>query len=155
MACTPRYLKVRKYVQSTYVEGRTQGYRFRLEVIEAVNIDAEVFVHQKLPAAASGEIPTVFSNVASMVDLEEYPVGYSADNPEVFFRESFCDVVVRTLDQMEESLEDIQEDLTALLNALCDADGFVAEDWEFGSKASSSSSSESSPSSSSTSSTVP
>jgi hypothetical protein len=138
-----------KEAPAIYVEGRTQGYRLRLTVQEAINISKDIFVFQKQPADTAGNVRSAFTNVASPADLQEYPVGYDSAAEDVFFRLSQIDVIFRTLDLLNDAWRLIEIDIRALLASLCEMDNFVEEVVEFGTRPSSSSSGSSLPSGSS------
>ena len=108
-----RSLTLRRSEIEQYVEGRTQGYRVRFDVIEAVCIPAAVFVYQRLPGATVGETTDVFSNVASPADFEEYPIDEPVSGGQ-FFRLQYVDLVFRNLDLLEQSATDITLDREAL-----------------------------------------
>ena len=139
-SCTARFLKVHVEKPSIIVSGRTQSYRTVLTVIEAININANIFVYRKLPADPEGNLASEFTNVASAVDMRDWPIGYDANNPEVFYRLDSLDLNYRNMDLLDDGLAGIQQDITALLQALCDEESHVDEDWEFGVRPSSSSS---------------
>ena len=105
-----RSLTLRRSEPAEYVEGRTQGYRIRYDVVEAQLVVPEIFVYQRKPGSA-GEGPVdEFSNVASPSDLEEYP----ADEPETggqFFRLSYIDLVYRSLSLLQTSISDLEQDI--------------------------------------------
>lgn len=123
-----RYVRLRKERPVRYVDGRTQGYRFRLEVIEAANIPAEIFVYQRKPGTLPGAAPIdEFSNVASPADLEESPVG--APGPDApFFRLTYVELIFRNLDLAEEAIEDLENDIRCLIESLDQMDHFEEEE---------------------------
>ena len=118
-----RSITLRRSSPSEYILGRTQGYLFTLEVIEAVGLDPEIFVFQRKPATGGGSRDE-FSNIASSADLEEYP----ADEPEtggVFYRLATVELVFRNLDLGEQSMTDIERDINGLIESLNQMDTLV------------------------------
>ena len=139
------YLELKRSAQSVYVEGRTQGYRFTVEVIEAQGISDKIFVY--LRKIINGEIFDEFTNIASPADLAEYP----ADEPveaigtPPFFRLNAIDLVFRTEDLAEDAWIQIQQDCAQLIqstNYMNNLD--IEETVSFGEETSSSDSSSSS-----------
>jgi hypothetical protein len=123
-----RSISIRKSPISQYVEGRTQGYRVRLEVCEARLIPAEIFVHQRRPATTiSGSPIDEFSNVASPADLEEYPA-FEPDDTSAFFRLSYVDLVFRSLDLLNKAVDDIMDDIRCLVESLEQIDELSSEE---------------------------
>lgn len=100
---------------ASYVDGRTQGYRVRVDVVEANLMDPEIFVYQRF----SDTTPATdeFSNVASPADLEEYPTNTPATGGQ-FFRLSYVDLVYRNMDLLQQSLTDLQNDVRSLVESL-------------------------------------
>ena len=122
-----RSLTIRKSEISEYVDGRTQGYSIRLEVLEARFIPAEIFVYQRKPGTLPGSTPIdVFSNVASPADLEEYAAGEPAADS-AFFRLHYVDLVYRNLDLLHTSIDELIQDIRCLLESLGKMDLLVEE----------------------------
>ena len=112
-----RSLMLKRSEIAKYVEGRTQGYRVRFDVSEAVCMAAEIFVYQRSPGAIAGTMIDEFSNVASPADLEEYPV----DKPVLttgFYRLSYVDLVFRNMALLLQSAEALVCDISVLVTAL-------------------------------------
>ena len=124
-ATLPRSITLKRGETAEYVEGRTQGYRVRFDVVEAVCIPAEIFVYRRKPGTLVGS-PAVdeFSNVASPADLEEYPVGEPTSNG-AFFRLHYVDLIHRSLDLLEQSAQDIISDVSALVDSLDQLDALT------------------------------
>lgn len=108
MAST-RGLTLQRYFQDRYVEGATEGFRWRIEVVEARGLDAAIFMYKKVatklydPATGGAEPPVEvawageFNGVASAADLEEYPEGDVQPNAfPPFYRLDAVDQVFRS-----------------------------------------------------------
>lgn len=138
-------IKLKRYGMTTYVEGRTQGYRMRVQVTETAGIDDALFAYQVVPPAGGGtEYGAKFSHVCSPADVEEYPKDApgSGDN---FYRLAEIDIIFRNLKLLEDAWEKIQNDFTELVRTLEHMQALVPlEEVTFGSFPSSSSSSSSS-----------
>jgi hypothetical protein len=148
------YLKVQVYGMEQYVEGRTQGFRVRFKVIEAVGLDANIFVYQIKTAPGYTHTDYFFQNVASPADLEEYPAGEPADlnasDLQPFFRLDEADLVFRSAQAVDEAIEKLEQELTGLIESLQYMDTLApTQVIEIGTPPSSSSSSSSDSSSSS------
>ncbi|MFN2278164.1 MAG: hypothetical protein ACK2UR_11175, partial [Candidatus Promineifilaceae bacterium] len=105
---------------SIYVEGRTEGYRVILEVVDAIGLPKEIFVFQRKVGSA-GIRYDEFSNVASPADLEEWQAGApeEPDPPgQLFYRLSVLTLVFRSLDLLQQSVTDIKQDICLLLESL-------------------------------------
>jgi hypothetical protein len=101
-------LTLQPYVQGRYVAGATDGYRWRVEVIEARGLSPAIFLYKKVATSlydpgTGGAAPPVeiewageFTGVASPADLEEYPEGEPrvGDFPP-FYRLDWVDQVFR------------------------------------------------------------
>ena len=137
-----RYLKLERSDMSVvFVEGRTPGYRMTVEVLEAVDVDSNIFVYQREPFGPAG-YTDVCVNIASPADLEEYPVGGPTPPAGVFFRLDKADYVFRNSALAEAAWQGITREVAELLRALDHMDTLkVTEIVEFGTSPSSSSSS--------------
>ena len=104
--------------------GIEQGYRVTIDVLEAVGLPEEIFVFQRQQTASG--INDEFSNVASPADLEEYPVD-EPDEEGAFFRLKHIDLVYRSLELLEENLNDLKHDICMLLETLAQMDRLTSE----------------------------
>lgn len=140
-----RFIKLKRSGMTTFVEGRTQGFRIQIEVTEVLGLPAEIFVYQVKPAALSGAPVEVFTNIASPSDLEEYSVGPPPLDPaRPFYRLDKVDLVFRNQSLLEDAWQAIQDDVDELIRTLNDMDNLVpVEEVTFGTEPSSSSSSSS------------
>jgi len=148
------FIKLKKSETAIYVVGRTQGYRFTLEVLEAVGLPLEIFVYQRKPIISNTAYEDAFVNIASPGDLEEYPVGAPACAAKPFFRLSVVDLVFRSISLAEDAWTAIQGDIDQLIETMKFMNNLsVEEEVSFGTAPveSSSSSSPSAPVSSSSS----
>jgi hypothetical protein len=122
-----RYIVLTKGQISEYVEGRTQGYKIRLEVTEAHNVTEDIFVFQRRANPVAGGDPIdEFTNVASPNDINEY----AADAPsagENKYRLSVVELVFRNLDLLEQTVADIESDIAELIRTLNQLDVLVDE----------------------------
>jgi hypothetical protein len=84
---------------SRYQDDRHAGTRLKVVVLEAVNMDREVFAYRRIPLQPGGENDpqqAVFSHVCSPVDLEEFPIGAPLENHvPPWFRLDVVDVLFR------------------------------------------------------------
>ena len=110
-----------------YIEGRTQGYRVRFDVLEAVCMPAELFVYQRVLGSVPGTVIDTFSNVASPTDLEEYPTDEPTDAVG-FYRLSHVDLIFRSIDLLSQSAQDLTRDISALVMALNQLDVLIEHD---------------------------
>jgi hypothetical protein len=113
-----RYIKLVKEAQGTYVDGRTQGYRFVVNATEAGDMSKYIFVYQRKPGDGyDAPYNDTFENIASPADLEEWPVGAPiGDSP--FFRLATVDLVFRSESLANEAWNGIVCDVTGLVEAL-------------------------------------
>ncbi|KKN45016.1 hypothetical protein LCGC14_0687280 [marine sediment metagenome] len=112
-------IKLKKYETTEYVEGRTEGFQLRLEVIEAIGLPPEIFVYQRKPGRLpNGQARDEFSNIASPVDLEEYPTEEPSSESS-FFRLKTLDIVFRNIELLRTSFADIRQDICSLIESLC------------------------------------
>jgi hypothetical protein len=134
-----RGITILRYFQRRYIEGATEGFRWRIEVAEAREMPAAVFLYKKaatkLYDAQTGgleppeevEWAGVFNGVASASDLEDYPEGEPRVNefppfyrldwldqafPSKHFAMKAYDATIGQLNTLIETL-DIMDDLTA------------------------------------------
>jgi hypothetical protein len=122
-----RSITLRRSDIEEYVEGRTQGYRVRFDVVTAVCILAEIFVYQRQAGLEPGTTTDEFSNIASPADFEEYPV----NNPSEitgFFRLSYVDLIFRSVELLEQSAQDLISDVCSLVTSLDQLDVLVEHD---------------------------
>jgi hypothetical protein len=142
-----RFIKLQRSGMTAFIEGRTQGFRIQIEVLEAVGLPKEIFVYQVKPAVSlEGDPVEVFTNIASPSDIEEYGVGMPPLDPaRPFYRFDKVDLVFRNQTLLEDAWAAIKNDVDELIRTLDQMDELVpAEEVTFGVEPSSSSSSSSS-----------
>jgi hypothetical protein len=106
-------------------------FRIRFEIIDAENIDQEVFLYRRHPPDPyTGDEKDEFCAIASPVDLVEYPINAPDINKDFpFLRKNFADLLFRSTSEAEAAKEEIITQLNVLLDALCRADQLnVAQD---------------------------
>ena len=116
------YIKIQPSSMVRFVEGRTQGFRLKAAVVEAVDVTSDIFVYQiKSQPGFTGK-DFHFVNIASPSDIEEYPAGIPDDlnDPDIepFFRTDNIDLVFRSAQAVDEALEKIDQDVESLIEAL-------------------------------------
>jgi hypothetical protein len=139
------YLRLKRYGMARFVDGRTQGYRVRLEVEDAQDISPAVFVYQIKPALSEeGEPVADFCNIASPADIAEYPVEQEPPPEKPFFRRTYVELDFRSIDDLNIGVQKMYNDLEQLVESWRYMEELVlVEVREFGSPSSSSSSSSS------------
>lgn len=140
------YIRLRRYGMTEYIDGRTQGFRMKIEVIEAVGVSPSIFMYQRKPGLEEDGGPVdEFVAIASPADLEEYGTGPDPLDPtKPFFRLEAVDLVFRNQTLLEEAWTKIKSDVEELIQSLVFMENLVIqEEVEFGEPPSSSSSSSS------------
>lgn len=96
------------------------AYRLQATVLEATNIDPNIFVYETSPAVAvqnDSEVASRFNRVATPPDMQELPVG----EPEAdgyFFRLDTVDLYYRTTAELSDARDQIRRRVKALLEAI-------------------------------------
>lgn len=115
-----RFVELRRLEpERTRVRGR-DGFRLRVDVVEAIGMPREIFGHQRvLIDPVQGKVIDEFLFVCSPYDLEIYP----ANAPLItqfpaFFRKSFLDIVLPSLDLSEETWILLRSDVCGLVEGL-------------------------------------
>lgn len=78
-----------------------------------------IFVMQKLPKNALGQVTSMFSHVADPVDMQDYPDQETQDK--AYFRSSTITLRVRSQFQVEHIIEVMRKEVKALAQALTGA----------------------------------
>ena len=109
-----------------------QGWRVRLTVTEAVEVEPEIFLYIKLPPALDkpSENRDRMVAVTSPQDIEEYPAGGSSAE-EDFYRLSEADLLFRNQAFMNETIDKIFADVDQLVETLNLMDDLVDEEITF------------------------
>ncbi len=120
-----RFITLNPFGLTQYVQGRTQGWRLRIEIGDRENIPAEIFVYQRKPLPPSaGAFTDDFVNIASPADLEEYPVNEPA-GAVPFYRLAYADIIFRSQSLADEAWNAIIADVTELIRTLDLMDNLV------------------------------
>jgi hypothetical protein len=147
-----RFVKILRYGMTTYVDGRTQGVRIKMVVVESYMMPKEIFVYQRKPSTPPTRSMDEFVNIASPNDLEEYSVNEPSPPGSPFFRLAEIDLVFRSPSHAQDALEKIVNDVGQLVESLNFMDGLaLQEEIVIGNPSVPSSSSSTAPSSSSSS----
>lgn len=113
-----RSVRLRKLAQQRFVTNAVDGFRFVVEAHSAYGMPNEIFLYLRRPYnPTTGEEADEFSNVCSVPDLEEYPVGAPTGLP-AFFRDSKIDLVFRSMHEADEAWAVIQHDVQVLVDTL-------------------------------------
>ena len=101
-------------------ESSQGAWRLRVVIIDAHEIDPNVFLYQRRTDPSEGvDSQDVFVGVCSPVDLEDYPAGNPDPNDSAgFFRMGDIDVLTRNRDQIDRLWELILEDLQELVETI-------------------------------------
>jgi hypothetical protein len=94
------------------VELADNGYFITVTVTAAGQLPVELFVFQRQPLEA-GTYKDVFCHIASLVDIEEYPVGAPNVNAS-FYRLAAVEFVFRSLNLLYQTLQDLKCDIHLL-----------------------------------------
>jgi hypothetical protein len=149
------YLKIKRTAMTPLRRGYIVGFKFKVEVLEAVGLPPEIFCFLRIPQPSEPSTSDdVFQNIASPTDIQEYPITApvpGANRP--FFRLSEATLDFRSESLAEDAWTCMQDDFDALLTAIEEGAVLSVEEVvEYGAAPSSSSSSSPAPSSSSSSS---
>ena len=115
-----RCLRLQRYAVTNVDAVRYSAYRLRVEAVEAVAMDTNVFVYRRgAPDPYTGEVTDTFFTVASPVDLAEIPVGAPAPGvTPPLLRLSFVELDFRTTRDAEDFWTLVQAELANLVLAL-------------------------------------
>jgi hypothetical protein len=114
-----RYIKIVREGMSTYISGRTQGFRVKLTAVASHSMPLEIFVYQHLPFPdAETGYQDRFVNIASPNDLEEYNVGEVGDATRPFFRLAGVDLLYRNEGDLSLAVDKILADIGQLVESL-------------------------------------
>jgi hypothetical protein len=113
-----RSIKI-KFSYSRYREFRDDGQRIRIELIENVNIPAELFAYRLLPDGPNGDLQAIYSHICSPSDIEEMPANTA--QPEAvppWFRLNYVDMLFRSTSEVAEFRRLVIEDVTRIVDTL-------------------------------------
>lgn len=115
-----RRVRLKLFTQRYFVPNKTDGFRFRIEAVDANQMPAAIFRYYRYPPdALTGEVIDECTGVCSVPDLEELPVGEPrpTDCPQAY-RLAVVDQVVRGKQIALEAWELYKEEVTALKESL-------------------------------------
>ena len=97
-----------------------QSYTMKVSVTAAIGVDPKIFVFQRgVPPPLAGTTPQPvdrFVKVASVVDLEDFPPdGPNIDREMPYYRVDNATLVFRSLTDLQETWNYIQDDVRGLL----------------------------------------
>lgn len=117
-ASGPPGLTLSRYDQTIYENDAHDAYRIRIEVSNAENIDAEIFVMRRddynFDTGTKGD---EFDAICSTVDLDVLPVD-APDTGEIRYRVSSLDLAVRSKDEADKLWNAVVTRVRALKAAL-------------------------------------
>jgi len=114
-----RSIKI-KWASSHYVFGRHDGVRVRFDTVCADGMPTKVFAYRMLPVSPqTGKQVGHFSHICSPPDLAEYPEdgptpGFSPE----WFRLSYVDVFIRSVEEAEDFISIVRGDVRRLKRTL-------------------------------------
>lgn len=125
-----RSIKI-KWATSHYRYGVDDGVRVRFDVVCATGLDTRVFAYRMLPTTPHGGQEGFFSHICSPVDLEEYPAdGPTAGCSPEWFRLSYVDVLVRSVQEAADFVQIVREDVRRIITTLETMDTLFNEGTE-------------------------
>jgi len=117
---TKHGIKLKKFVQTSYVINNVDGFRMKIEAFSANNMNKAIFRYIKGPFNGNaGNYQEDFDGVCSPSDLEEFPIDAPAANANpAWFRKDYVDLVFRSQSTAEETWDRIVKDVTILIKTL-------------------------------------
>ncbi len=117
-----RSIKI-QWASSHYAFGRDDGVRVRITVTCTDGLDTRIFAYRMAPVDGSGGTNGFFSHICSPVDMAEYPADepVAGQSPE-WFRLSYVDVFLRSVEETEKFIEIVKSDIRRLLSTLSTMD---------------------------------
>jgi hypothetical protein len=103
-----------------WVNNRGEGFRLRIEAYDAVNMPAEIFLHQQtLVDPLLGESGEEFVCICSCFDLTIYPANVpDATQFPQFYRKSVLDIILPSQSVAEEAWTAIYDEVCLLKTSL-------------------------------------
>jgi hypothetical protein len=138
------YIKVRRSASTLEESGGIFGFTITVDVLETEGLPLELFVFLPIGTAPDDTRGTEeFQNVASLADVEEYPVGAPAEGTDrPFYRRSSVTLHFRSESLAADAWQCMESDFAFLIQAAEDAETVATSgEYTFGTKTSSSSSS--------------
>lgn len=119
-----RSIKLR-WASSHYRLHEHDGIRLRFDVVCATGLDSRIFAYRMQPVSAANT-SGFFSHICSPVDLAEYPADEptAGQSPE-WFRLSYVDVLVRSVEEAENLVAIIRSDVRRILHTLASMDTLI------------------------------
>ena len=97
------------------------GYTMRVEVLNAVEVSDKIFVyHRGIIRGLTKETVDVFDHIADPVDLERVSDAAPTDTMP-WYRQSYVEVVAKTITELDDLWLTIQEDVQTLVDSLNNA----------------------------------
>ena len=96
-------------------------HRLQAWVSSYTDMDPAVFVYQRSPRLPEETLPAnqayddMYSNIASVSDMADYPVDAPAPGLPPFFRKTSIDMYFRSVDLMKRAWTTMQEDVRSLI----------------------------------------
>lgn len=118
---TIRGITLNRQAQSRpFVSGRGEGYRLKIDAVDAEGMPAEIFLHeQNLIDPYSQLVGEQFVCVTSVPDLTVYPVRTpDATQWPPFFRKAGLDIVVFSQSIAQETWQAIKAEVDVLIDSL-------------------------------------
>ena len=125
-----RQLQLRRYGIKQANHWHLHGFRIRIEVKSAENVDQNIFVYRRSPPdPVTGVVFDEFMTVVSFVDLTEYPVGAPDPASGVpFFRQNFVELDTRSVADTSTVWTTVVLEAENLLKSLAQAETLVHEE---------------------------
>ena len=125
-----RSIKIR-WATSHYTFGVDDGVRIRFDVVCSEGMASKVFAYRMLPLSPQGNATGHFSHICSPPDVEEYPEdGPTAGSSPEWFRLSYVDVLVRSVEEAADFIQIVREDVRRLKSTLDTMDSIFNEGQE-------------------------
>lgn len=118
------------WASSYYRYGEHDGIRVRITADCGNNVSEKIFAYRMLPTSLHGT-EGHYSHVCSPVDLADYPADepLSGASPE-WFRLSYVDVLVRSVEEAENFVTIVREDVRRLIHTLDTTETLFDGDFE-------------------------
>lgn len=131
MSSTTRGISLNRQASGlAYVPNRGEGFRLRITATNAVNMPAEIFLHQRTVLDPhTNELAEEFLCICSCFDLTIYPA--NAPDPQQFpqfYRTDTIDIVVASQAMAEEAWTAIYEEVCTLVESLNKLDRLSLEE---------------------------
>jgi hypothetical protein len=116
---TPAVLAVKFSVSQNAGLDAEFCYRLIAEVVEAVNIDPNIFVFQSVPSVPGmNPVEDKFVTVATPIHMQELPIGLSTPESKYMCRKSILDIYPVSPQKIQQYREGIQRRVMSLVSAI-------------------------------------